>query len=134
MEDKGVGKALQRVERLSALLDPRRKMLDDEQVGNGSAALRTAAEADLKEFIARFTAQSQPATATATPVPAPVVNVEPGAPATKKPKLSRIEERRVSRVAAAVGSCSGTVEPQATVTGRHVLIEREVLMYLAEPA
>lgn len=130
MEEKGVGKALQRVERLSALLDPRRKSLDAEQLGNGSAALRTAAEADLKAFIANFS--SEPSVS--TPAPAPVVNVQPAEPAHKKKKLSRLEARRAARVAGSSGGGSGTVQPQAAVTGRHVLIEREVLVYLNEPA
>ncbi|CAB1111165.1 unnamed protein product [Ectocarpus sp. CCAP 1310/34] len=129
MEEKGVGKALQRVERLSALLDPRRKDLDATQVGNGDEDLRIAAEADLKKFIATFTAESVPP----TPAPAPVVDVQPAEPALKKKKFSRIEERRAARVAAAAGGGGGgTVAPQTPVTGRHVLIEREVLVYLAE--
>ena len=42
MEDKGVGKASLKVERLCALLDPRRGALGAHQLMNGSAALRTA--------------------------------------------------------------------------------------------
>ena len=48
MEDKGVGKASLKVEHLCALLDPRRKALGADQLVNGSAALRTRAEEDLK--------------------------------------------------------------------------------------
>ena len=44
MEEKGVGKASLKMERLCALLDPRRKALDADQLVNGFAALRTRAE------------------------------------------------------------------------------------------
>ncbi|CAM9440166.1 unnamed protein product [Ascophyllum nodosum] len=47
---------------------------------------------------------------------------------------SRLEERCEARVrvTAAGGGDSGSTEPQAAVTGRRVLIGREVLVYLAE--
>ena len=54
MEDKGVGKASLKVERLCALLEPRRKALGADQIVNGSAALATRAEEDLKGVIADF--------------------------------------------------------------------------------
>ena len=91
MEDKGAGKASLEVERLCALLDPRRKMLGTDQLVNNSSALRTRAEEDLKGVIAEFAdAQAQPF----SPVPAPVLDVEPAEPAPKKKRLSRLEERR----------------------------------------
>ena len=48
MAEKGLGKATLKVERVCALLDPRRKSLETSQIVNGSAALRTRAEEDLK--------------------------------------------------------------------------------------
>ena len=54
MEDKGVGKASLKVERLCALLEQRRKALGAGQIVNGSAALTTRAEEDLKGVIADF--------------------------------------------------------------------------------
>lgn len=130
MEDKGVGKASLKVERVCALLDPRRKSLGADQLVNGSAALRTRAEADLKAVIAEFADER---TLSPAPVPAPVVNVEAAEPAPKRKKPSRFEERRAARVAAAAASIgSGGVGPQASVTGRRVLMGREVLVYLAE--
>ena len=68
------------------------------------------------------------------PVPAPVLDVESAEPAPKKKRLSRLEERCEARVRAAAGhgGDSGSAEPQAAVTGRGVLIGREVLVYLAE--
>ena len=54
MEDKGVGKASLKMERLCALLDPRRKALGADQLVNGSEALRTRAKEDLKGVIAKF--------------------------------------------------------------------------------
>ena len=128
MEDKGVGKASLKVERLCALLDPRRKALGANQLGNGSAAFRIRVEEDLKGLIAEFAdAQTQPS----APVPAPVLGMEPAEPAPKMKRLSRLEERREARVrsAAGGGGDSGSAEPQAAVTGRHVLIGREVLVY-----
>ena len=102
------------------LLDPRRSA---DQFVNGSAALRTHAEEDLKGVIAGFEeAQTQPP----APVPAPVLDVEPAEPAPKKKSISRIEGRREARVRAAAvgGGGSGRAEPRAAVTGRHVLIGR----------
>ena len=48
MEDNDVRKASLKVERLCALLDSRRKAHGADQLVNGSAALRTRAEEDLK--------------------------------------------------------------------------------------
>ena len=131
MEDKGVGKASLKVERLCALLDPRWKALDADQLVNGYAALRTRAEENLKGVIAEFAdAQRQ----SSAPVPAPVLDVEPAEPAPKKKRFSTLEERREARVRAAAGGGgdSDSAEPQAAVTGRRVLIGREALVYLAE--
>ena len=71
---------------------------------------------------------------TSVSVPAPVLDVESAEPASKKKRLSRLEERCEARVRAAAGGGgdSGSTEPQAAVTGRRVLIEREVLVYLVE--
>ena len=127
MEDKGVGKASLKVERLCALPDPRRKALGADQLVNGSAALRIRAEEDLKGVIAEFAdAQTKPS----TPVPAPVLDEEPAEPAPKKKRLSRLEKQREARVRAAAGGGvdSGSAEPQAALTGRRVLIGREVLV------
>ena len=55
-----MGKALLKVERLCALMDPRRKMFDAVQLANGSAALRTSAEADLIAVNAEYAADLQP--------------------------------------------------------------------------
>ena len=46
MAEKGLEKATLKVERVCALLDPTRKSLDNSQIVNGSAALRTRAEED----------------------------------------------------------------------------------------
>ena len=92
IEDKGVGKASLKVERLCALVDSRRKALGADQLVNGSAAFRTRAEEDLKGMIAEFAdAQTQPSAS----VPEPVLDVEPAEPAPK--------ERREARVRVAAG-------------------------------
>ena len=81
------GEALLKVKRLCALLNPRWKTLGADQLVNGSAALRTRAEEDLKGVIAEFVdTQTQPS----APVPAPVLDVEPAEPAPKKKRLSRL--------------------------------------------
>ena len=68
-------------------------------------------------------------------VPAPLLDVEPAEPALNTKRLSRLEKRGVARVRAVAGGGggdSGIAEPQAAVTGRRVLIERDVLVYFAE--
>ena len=63
-------------------------------------------------------------------------NVERGAvePASKNKRLSRLEERREARVRAAAGGGGerGSAEPQGTITGRRVLIGREMLVHMTE--
>ena len=92
-----------------------------------SASLRTHTEEDLNGVIAEFVdAQTQPS----TPVPASVLNVEPAEPVPKEKRLSRLEERREAHVRAAAGGGgdSSSAKPPAAVTGRRVLIRREVLV------
>ena len=114
-----------KVERLCAWLDPRQKGLGADQFVNGSAALRTRAEEDLKGVITEFDAQTQ----SSAPVPAPVLDVESAKSAPKKKRLSRLEERCDARVRAAAGGGddSGSAKPQDAVTGRRVLIGQDVL-------
>ena len=54
MEGKGLGKASLKIKLLCALLDTRRKALGADQLVNGSEALRTRAEEDLKGVVAEF--------------------------------------------------------------------------------
>ncbi|CAB1118168.1 unnamed protein product [Ectocarpus sp. CCAP 1310/34] len=87
MREKGVGSAQVAVESLSALMDPSGKLLDSDQLENGSADLRNKAEDDLKAVIAKF--DVGPSTeSTVAPAPAPVVNTDPAEPAPKKKKVS----------------------------------------------
>ena len=132
MEDKSVGKASLKVERLCALRNTSRKALGADQLVNGSAALKTRAEEDLKGVIAVFAGAQK--TQSSAPVPAQVLDVEVAEPSPKKKRFSRLEERREVRVRAAAGcgGDSGSAESQAAVTGRRVLIGREMLVYLAE--
>ena len=55
--------------------------------------------------------------------------------APKRKKPSRMEERHAARVAAAVAGSTGNggAQPLPSVTGRRVMISRELLVYLAEP-
>ena len=99
------------MKRLCALLGPRQKALGADQLVNGSAALRTRTEEDLKVVIAEFAdGQTQPS----APVPAPMLDVEPAEPTPKKKRLSRLEERREARVRAAAGGGgdSSSAQPQ----------------------
>ena len=129
MVDKSVGKVSLKVERLLVLLDSRRKALGADQLVNDSADLRTQVEQDLKGVVAEFAdAQTKPS----APVPAPVFDVQPAEPAPKKKTLSKLKERREARVRAANGGGGDSAEPPATVTGRRVLIGREMMVYLAE--
>ena len=115
MEDKGVGKASLKVERLCALLDPKRKALGADQLMNGSAALRTHAENDLKGVIAEFEdAQTQPS----APAPASVSDLEPAEHVSKKKRLSRQEERREARVRAAAGGGGDSGSPSLRLPSR----------------
>lgn len=54
IENKGVGQAVLKVERVCALLDPRRKSLNGLHLVDGSAALRNRTEADLNALIEEF--------------------------------------------------------------------------------
>ena len=56
-----------KVERVCSLLDPRRKSLDKSETMNGSAALRTRDEEDLKALIETFADEHTPSPA---PLPA----------------------------------------------------------------
>ena len=100
---------------LCVLLDPRRKSLGDDQLVNGSAALRVRAQMYLNALIAEFEdARTQPP----APVPAPVANVASAEPAPRRKKPSRLEERRAARMAAAAGNIgSGGAEPQVCARG-----------------
>ena len=103
------------MERLCALLDPRRKALGADQLVNGSAPLRTRAEEKLKGMIAEFSgAHTQPS----APVPAPVLDVDPAKPASKKKRLSRQEERRDARLRGAAGGGGDRVAPSVRLPSR----------------
>ena len=109
------------------------KSLDNSHVVNGSKAFRTPAEEDLKALIETFADEHTPSPA---PLPASsVVNQETTETAPKRKKPSRMEERRAARVAAAVAGSTGNGGAQSlpSVTGRRVMISRELLVYLAEP-
>ena len=121
-----------KVERVCALLDPRRKSLDKSQIMNGSAALRTRAEEDLKALIETFEDEHTPSPAS---LPALSVVNQETEPAPRRKKPSRMEKKRAARVAAAVAGSTGNggAQPLPSVAGRRMLISRELLAYLAEP-
>lgn len=138
--NKQLEEACLKVERVCALLDPRRKMLDAAQFANGSAELRVKAEVDLD--LLTFSFEDAPAPQS---VPAPALAqddppVQP--PSAKKGKLSILQKRGAERLAQAAaaggGGSEGTgLQPGGVgagpgTPGRRVLVGRELLLYLAE--
>ena len=114
-EDKGVGKASLKLERLCALLDPRRKARGADKLVNDSTALRTRAGDDLKRVIAEFAdAQTQPS----APAPAPVSDVESAEPGPNKKRLSRLEKWSEARVRTAAGGVVTVVAPSLGLPSR----------------
>ena len=91
-----MGKATLKVERVCALLDPRRKSLNNSQILNGSAALRTRAEEDLKALIETFADEH-------TPSPAPLAGVVGGKPGDRGTRTQ--EEEAFENGGEACGTC-----------------------------
>ncbi|CAB1106613.1 unnamed protein product [Ectocarpus sp. CCAP 1310/34] len=109
MRKKGVGSAQVAAERLSALMDPRRKLLGSDQLENGSADLSKKAEDDLKAVIAKFdVGPSTESTAAPAPAPAPV-DTDPAEPAPKRKTVSRLE-RGTSSVSPTTGKVTSPAE------------------------
>lgn len=136
MEEKQLGQATLKVERICALLDPRRKTLGADQLVNGNSTLRMRAEADLELLVSEFEDAQAPQP---VPAPAPAENDTTKPRPAKKKKMSILEQRRAARLEAAAaggGSSGGTVHQSsgAALTGRRVLLGREILVYLAEAA
>ena len=145
MEEKDLGKALNPTERISVFLDPRRKMMSEDDCIGGGNALQTMAISDIEELghhfvgnvaqTSRRTPASAPALAPApAPSPPPAPAPAPGlaTPAVTLPRVSSVmEQRRLARLAAAGhggsshGAHGGGVQP---VT-HHVALRQELNNY-----
>ena len=115
MEGKDLGRALNPTERISVFLDPRRKMMSEDDCIGGGNALQTMAISDIEElghhFVGNVTQTSRrtPASAPA-PAPAPAPSPPPApapapglaTPAVTLPRVSSVmEQRRLARLATA---------------------------------
>ena len=115
MEGKDLGRALNPTERISFFLDPRRKMMSEDDCIGGGNALQTMAISDIEELEHHFvgnvaqTSRRTPASAPA-PAPAPAPSPPPApapapglaTPAVTLPRVSSVmEQRRLARLAAA---------------------------------
>ena len=103
MEEKDLGRALNPTERISGFLDPRRKMMSEDDCIGGSNALQTMAISDIEELGHHFVGNVAQ-TSRRTPAPAPAPAPAPGlaTPAVTLPRVSSVmEQRRLARLAAA---------------------------------
>ena len=122
IEEKDLGRASNPTERIiSVFLDPRRKMMSEDDCIGGGNALQTMANSDIEELGHHFvgnvaqTSRRTPASAPA-PAPAPASSPPPApapapglaTPAVTLPRVSSVmEQRRLARLAAAGhGGCS----------------------------
>ena len=144
MEEKNLGRALKPTERISVFLDPRRKMMSEDNCVGGGNALQTTAISDIEELghhfvgniaqTSRRTPASAPAPAPAlAPAPAPAPSPAPApAPApglatlaVTLPRVSSVmEQRRLARLAAAGhgGSSHGAQWGGAQPVTHHVAL------------
>ena len=148
MEEKDLGRALNPTERISVFLDPRRKMMSEDDCIGGGNALQTMAISDIKELGHHFvgnvaqTSRRTPAPAPAPPparapapaqapsrAPAPAPAPGLATPAVILPRVSSImEQRRLARLAAAGhgGSSHGAQGGQELTNYRGQNVEADV--------
>ena len=149
MGKKNLGEVGNPVERISTLLDPRRKTLSKQECVNGSPDVKQLAINELKDVADLFegsapqqTTAPAPAPASAlAPAPAPPPAPAPGGhgatgPLAKKPRvLSVMEQRRDNRLAAA-GSAGAAGDKAESCSGpsiaHKVRVLQELTRYVAE--
>ena len=134
MEKKELGAARMPLERICALLDPRRKDCSDEHLVNGSADLKASAIADVKSVAKTFAEADLGSASSSAGSGGAGGGGESNQPAPKKQKvLSDLEERRLERLAKSKAASAGRAAPAAVSTARRgAIVERELRMYLAE--
>ena len=135
---KKLGTARMPVERICALLDPRRKDCSDDHFINGGEPLKTSAIADVKNVAKTFVDPSNGPAPSATGGGSGAGGSGSGGdgsnpPAPKKAKTSYLEERRLKRLAKHKESAasSSSASPSAAVR-RAALIGKELRLYMAE--
>ena len=126
------------VERICALLDPRRKDCSDDHFINGGEPLKTSAIADVKNVTKTFVDPSNGPAPSATGGGSGAGGSGSGGdgsnpPAPKKPTKSYLEEWRLKRLAKHKESAasSSSASPSAAVR-RAALIGNELRLYMAE--
>ena len=146
---KNLGEVGNLVERISTLLDPRRKTLSKQECVNGKPDVKQLAINELKDVADLFegsapqqTTAPAPAPASAlAPAPAPASAPAPGGngatgPLAKKPRvLSVMEQRRANRLAAAgsAGAAGDEAESGSGPSTTHkVRVLQELTRYVAE--
>ena len=133
LEKKELGQARMPLERICALLDPRRKDCSAEHLVNGSAALRALAIDDVKRIAEMFADAAGEISASGGGGGGG--SGGPDQPAPKKQMVaSDLEERRRARLAKAkASSATGTAATHGpSLAKRRFLVERELRMYVAE--
>ena len=135
------------VERICALLYPRRKVCSAEHLVNGNAHLKTSAIDDLKNVAKTFVKPASSAAGGGGNGRAGEDKGSGGAseaggagggdgsipPKPKKQKISLyLEERRLKRLAKSKASNASSSPSPATTVRRSAIIEKELRMYLAE--
>ena len=135
---KKLGTARMPVERICALLDPRRKDCSDDHFINGGEPLKTSAIADVKNVAKTFVDPSNGPAPSATGGGSGAGGSGSGGdgsnpPAPKKAKKSYLEERRLKRLAKHKESAasSSSASPSAAVR-RAALIGKELRLYMTE--
>lgn len=138
LSKKELGSARMPIERICALLDPRRKDCSNDHFINGGESFKTSAMADVKNIAKTFV---DPAVGAATSAAAggnaaggsSSGGDGPNPPAPKKQKKSHLDERRLKRLAKQREAASNntSASPSATVR-RTALVEKELRMYMAE--
>ena len=124
---KKLGTARMPVERICALLDPRRKDCSDDHFINGGEPLKTSAIADVKNVAKTFVDSSNGPAPSATGGGSGAGGSGSGGdgsnpPAPKKAKKSYLEERRLKRLA----------KHKESAVRRAALIGKELRLYMAE--
>ena len=133
---KNLGYALMPLERICALLDPRRKECSTEHLSNGTSQLKSDAVSDVsliaKTFVEDTAVAKRGGDNGRSSSSSGGGSSNPEEPPPKKQNaMSDLEERRLARPAKSKNNVTGKVSSTGTVK-RHAVIDRELRMYLAE--
>lgn len=127
----GLGEATLKAERISMILDPRRKTCSADHLVNGGVDVVFRAENDVKTVADTF--EGAVAGPSASDTAASGEAAARGEPAPKKLKATSVlERRRLSRLANSAPRAGVSVWRGAESTERSALLRRELRIYLAE--